>query len=74
MESKLLNTIEAAEYLRISRRTVYRLIDKGDIPYVLIGAQKMILVKDLEKYINKNRVTGEKNGNGDKRKNAITAV
>lgn len=74
MESKLLNTIESAEYLRISRRTVYRLIDKGEIPYVLIGSQKMILLKDLEKYINKNRVTGDKNGNGDKRKSAIAAV
>lgn len=74
MESKLLNTVEAAEYLRISRRTVYRLIGKGEIPYVLIGSQKMILVKDLEKYINKNRVTGETNGNAGKRQRATTTV
>ncbi len=74
MESKLLNTVEAAEYLRISRRTVYRLIDKGEIPYVLIGSQKMILLKDLEKYINKNRVIGEKNGNAGKRKSAAVTV
>ena len=42
---------EVCEYLRVSRRTVYRGMDAGDLPYYFIGAgagPRRFRLRDLE--------------------------
>ena len=42
---------EVCEYLRVSRRTVYRWMDAGDLPYYFIGAgagPRRFRLRDLE--------------------------
>ena len=47
MRDNLITVREAANYLRISARTVYRLIESGQIGAVRIGKQWRIPVGDL---------------------------
>jgi excisionase family DNA binding protein len=47
MRENLVTVREAASYLRISARTVYRLIESGQIGAVRIGKQWRIPVSDL---------------------------
>ncbi len=47
MRENLITVREAASYLRISARTVYRLIESGQIGAVRIGKQWRIPVTDL---------------------------
>ena len=47
MREKLITVREAASYLRISARTVYRLIESGQIGAVRIGKQWRIPASDL---------------------------
>ena len=47
MRENLVTVREAASYLRISARTVYRLIESGQIGAVRIGKQWRIPVHDL---------------------------
>jgi excisionase family DNA binding protein len=50
---KLYTTKEAGEYMGgLSAWLVCSMIRKGELPFVLIGRQKMLDVKDLEKWIN----------------------
>lgn len=47
MSENLITVREAATYLRISARTVYRLIESGQIGAVRIGKQWRIPASDL---------------------------
>ncbi len=47
MSGDLITVREAANYLRISARTVYRLIESGQIGAVRIGKQWRIPASDL---------------------------
>ncbi len=47
MRDNLVTVREAANYLRISARTVYRLIESGQIGAVRIGKQWRISATDL---------------------------
>jgi excisionase family DNA binding protein len=47
MRENLVTVREAASYLRISSRTVYRLIESGQIGAVRIGKQWRIPTNDL---------------------------
>ena len=47
MSDNLITVREAANYLRISARTVYRLIESGQIGAVRIGKQWRIPANDL---------------------------
>ena len=47
MRENLVTVREAANFLRISARTVYRLIDSGQIEAVRIGKQWRIPLSDL---------------------------
>ena len=47
MSDNLITVREAANYLRISARTVYRLIESGQIGAVRIGKQWRIPASDL---------------------------
>ena len=47
MNENLVNVREAADFLRISERTVYRLIESGQMGAVRIGKQWRIPVSEL---------------------------
>jgi len=42
---------EVAEILRVSPDSVYRLLDKRDIPFYQLGGSRRISVDDLQKYL-----------------------
>ena len=47
---------EVSEALRVSEDTVYRLLDKRDLPFHRIGGCKRILLSDLREYIKKSKI------------------
>lgn len=53
-EKKILTVDEVAERLRLHRRTVIRLIKKGELPGMQIGGQWRVLTKQLEAYLEGN--------------------
>lgn len=42
---------EVANKLNVSPKSIHRILNKGDIPFILIGSRKYIQELDLEKYI-----------------------
>lgn len=57
MESILVTVKEAANYLRLSRATIYNLMESGHMPYVKIGKSRRIPRKSLCDIVSKN-ITG----------------
>lgn len=61
----LLTVAEVADWLRVSRSTVYEIVGRGDIAGFKIGAQNggiRIAEEDVLDYLEKNRVSGRQNG------------
>ena len=52
----LLNAIEVADILNISRSLVYRLIHTGEIPSIRINQAVRVHQDDLYSYIESNRI------------------
>jgi len=48
---KRLNLTEAAEYLEISRATLYRLIKEGRVRYNWVRKTRRIPVSELDRYL-----------------------
>jgi len=57
---RLLKVQDVAEILNIGRSKAYQLIQLEDIPSVRIGKAVRVHPGDLEEYIQKNRVGGNK--------------
>jgi excisionase family DNA binding protein len=53
---RFLTASEAAEQLRVSKMTIYRLIRAGKIPAVQVGKSYRVRVDDLEGYLNSSYV------------------
>lgn len=51
-----LTAAEAAERMRVSKMTVYRLIKAGELPAVQIGRSYRVREDDLERYLQSNYV------------------
>jgi excisionase family DNA binding protein len=49
---QLVTVAEAAEALRISDRTVFRSIEKGELPVVRLGRRVLLREQDLAAYVN----------------------
>lgn len=47
----LLSVIEAAEYLGLSKITIYKLVSEQKIPVVKLGARDLFRVDDLDKWV-----------------------
>ncbi|MGH2958850.1 MAG: helix-turn-helix domain-containing protein, partial [Solirubrobacterales bacterium] len=43
--------LEAADALRISRSSVYRLFDAGQLAWVRIGSSRRVASKEIERFI-----------------------
>lgn len=55
MTEKLLTPTEARQLLRISKSTLYRLIQSSRLPAVRVGSTYRIRMSELEEYLNKTR-------------------
>jgi excisionase family DNA binding protein len=53
-EESLLTTKEVARYLHVVQLTVYRMIDRGDLPAVKVGSRWRIRRQDLEDYLSRS--------------------
>jgi len=51
----LLSIVAAAQWLGIGRSTVYELMQSRELPYVRIGARRLIYVDDLRHYVRQLR-------------------
>jgi len=56
-ETSWLGTPEAAERLGITQRTLYRLIDEGQLPAYKMGRVFRVKESDLEVFLDQSRVT-----------------
>ena len=53
-EDRLLTIDEAAEYLRVSRSTLWRLMK--EIPYIKLGRRVLFKMSDIDKYLESKKV------------------
>ena len=60
MRSPMLTIKEAADYLRLSRSMVEKLLQHKRLPQVKIGARTFLLVGDLDTFIERNRRNGRR--------------
>ena len=56
IKEQMLKPMEAANYLAISRATLYRLIDKREIFAHKVGGSLRLSKEDLENYLNMTRI------------------
>ena len=64
MRNVLINVSDAASQLRISRKTLYKWVESGQIPFVRIGRLVRFREKDLDEWVE------ERLENGSARKSA----
>lgn len=60
METKIFNAKEAAEYLRISKVTLYNLVDRGQIRCIRIGRIYRFSIEQIEDFIAAGGSSNEK--------------
>jgi len=56
MERRLIGIKEAAEYLDIKSHTLYTWVSQRRIPFVKCGRLTKFDLRDVEKFINENKV------------------
>ncbi len=52
---KALNAAQAAQYLSVSERTIYNLMERGELPSIGIGRARRFLVTDLDAFLEAHR-------------------
>jgi excisionase family DNA binding protein len=52
---RLLTVADAAEFLAISRRQVYVLLERGELPAVRVGTRLRLIPADLRSYLERHR-------------------
>lgn len=56
MQTKRLTVIEAAEYLKMGRSTVYKLAQEGKLPTHKVGRQWRFDAKELDKWLKSGKL------------------
>jgi excisionase family DNA binding protein len=56
IKSDYLDTIEAAEYLHISKAQIYRMIKSRKIPFYKISSKILLKISDIEDFMYNNRI------------------
>lgn len=56
----LVSLPDAAEWLAVSRSTVYAMMQSGDLPYIRIGQVRRVAVEDLRTYVERHRTRRER--------------
>ena len=56
---ELVSVIQATKILNISRTLLYKLMEKGEIPFVKIGDRRQIKIKDINEFIDLNTHRGD---------------
>ena len=51
-EARFVTVFEVAQLMRVSKMTVYRLIQHGDLPAVRVGRGYRIREEDVHRYLN----------------------
>lgn len=59
-EMKYLDVLEAANFLGLCRAQVYKLMDKGHLPYTYVGRNRRLILADIVKYCEKNYIPAKK--------------
>ncbi len=54
-EDKLLNLQELAEYLNVTKRTVYRLLDGSDLPSFRVGSHLRFKREEIDDWLDQHR-------------------
>lgn len=57
-EKEFYKAEEIAEALQVSKMTVYRMLEKGDIPYFQFGKVKRVRKEDFDAFLSKSRRGG----------------
>jgi excisionase family DNA binding protein len=52
---RLLTVADAAAYFAVSRRQVYVLLDRGELPAVRVGSRLRLIPADLRDYVQRHR-------------------
>ena len=59
---KVLSAKQACDWLNISRTTLYRITNKGDVPKIKLSPRRVgWRVTDFVKYVDANTVVGDQN-------------
>lgn len=53
-EDPLFDVNESADYLAVSRRTVYREMDRGSLAWTMVRGRRRIRRSELERYLRAN--------------------
>lgn len=59
IERELVTVKEAATFLGLGVATIYRLMDRGVLPFIKLGRSRRVSREDLKACVQKNRVGGE---------------
>jgi len=73
MTSPFLSIKEAADYLRVDYKTIYRLVRAGQLPAAQIGSVYRIRREDLEEFFERRRVRATSTGRAIRQEQAIRA-
>jgi excisionase family DNA binding protein len=49
---RLFTPNDAAHYLRVSRSTVYELMNRGDLRFITVGTRRRLVREDLDGFVN----------------------
>ncbi len=53
-----LSALECAKYLKISRNSLYKKVEKGDLPYYRSGKRKLLFSREeLQEYIKNQKLS-----------------
>jgi excisionase family DNA binding protein len=55
MSNNLLTVNEVAKRLKVTRATVYALMNRGELTYTTVGQRRRVEESEIERYIEKNR-------------------